>query len=288
MKTKASRIELIQGSPEWLEFRRAHIGASDAPVIMGTSPFKNLHQLWLEKQGLWEPHINSAMRHGIENEETARCLVEKELGFSLQPSVFAGFPHSWMAASLDGWNEEEQAILEIKCPVSEKSYLALLEGEGVPDYYQPQLDHQMLVMGLQSAFFAIWWNGSVHIKKVSLSDRANELVQREADFWQRVLDLDEPEETVIEYEKSDDAEALALAAEFQLVKDSILRMQRRAEELKSALIKKASSSAMDFGGVKLRQCAMKGRVDYGAIPELQTVDLEKYRSKPVTYWKIST
>ena len=41
--------ELVQQSEEWLEFRRSRIGASDAPIIMGVSPWKTHYKLWVEK-----------------------------------------------------------------------------------------------------------------------------------------------------------------------------------------------------------------------------------------------
>ncbi len=41
--------QLIQNTPEWHAFRRKRIGASDAPVIMGISPWKTPYQLWIEK-----------------------------------------------------------------------------------------------------------------------------------------------------------------------------------------------------------------------------------------------
>ena len=41
--------DLIQGSPEWLAHRSQHFNASDAPAMMGCSPYKTrtelLHEL---------------------------------------------------------------------------------------------------------------------------------------------------------------------------------------------------------------------------------------------------
>jgi predicted phage-related endonuclease len=43
---------LIQGSDEWHDFRRKHIGASDSPAIMELDPFCSLLDKWEEKVGL--------------------------------------------------------------------------------------------------------------------------------------------------------------------------------------------------------------------------------------------
>ena len=37
--------DLIQGSPEWLSYRTEHFNASDAPAMMGVSPYKTRTQL---------------------------------------------------------------------------------------------------------------------------------------------------------------------------------------------------------------------------------------------------
>ena len=39
-------VDLQQNTPEWLEFRRLRIGASDAPVIMEVSPYTTPYTLW--------------------------------------------------------------------------------------------------------------------------------------------------------------------------------------------------------------------------------------------------
>ena len=41
----------IQGTSEWLENRKNHIGASDAPVVMGVSPWDTPYKLWENKLG---------------------------------------------------------------------------------------------------------------------------------------------------------------------------------------------------------------------------------------------
>lgn len=44
-------LNLLQNTQEWEKFRLQKIGASDAPIIMGVSPWKTPFQLWLEKTG---------------------------------------------------------------------------------------------------------------------------------------------------------------------------------------------------------------------------------------------
>ena len=56
------RIDLVQGSLEWREFRKRKIGASDAPSVMGVG-FLTPLQLWRIKVGLEPEKVpNSAGR----------------------------------------------------------------------------------------------------------------------------------------------------------------------------------------------------------------------------------
>ena len=43
-------VELQQGTPEWHAFRAAHYTASDAPAMLGTSPYKTRNELLCEKK----------------------------------------------------------------------------------------------------------------------------------------------------------------------------------------------------------------------------------------------
>ena len=47
----ASVVRVRQGSPEWHDFRRSHIGSSDAPIIAGESPYQSPLDLYVRKLG---------------------------------------------------------------------------------------------------------------------------------------------------------------------------------------------------------------------------------------------
>ena len=79
-------ISLTQNTPEWLEYRKGHVGASDVPIIMGLSPWRTRYQLLLEKKGkLPGQKENASMRRGHEMEEAARHKAQEVLGVSLFP-----------------------------------------------------------------------------------------------------------------------------------------------------------------------------------------------------------
>ncbi len=78
-----TEISLEQGTPEWHEYRSMHIGASDAPIIMGVSPWRNVKQLYNEKMGLHNTRSTPAMQRGVEMEPQARkSFASSDCGLS--------------------------------------------------------------------------------------------------------------------------------------------------------------------------------------------------------------
>ena len=64
-------------------------------------------------------------------------------------------------------------------------------------------------------------------------------------------------------------------------------LQAEEEKIKKELIEMAAGQNSMGGGIRLSKCMRKGSVDYGKIPLLQEIDLEPYRKKSTTYWRIS-
>ena len=141
-----------QGSAEWLNWRRSKITATSASIIMGHNPWSTKLDLWNEMLGITPPkEKNAAMERGNTLEPEARALFIKETGIDMVPIVCESEAYPWMAASLDGWNAEHQAILEIKSP-GEKTHLMSINGE-IPIYYSDQLHHQCGVTKGQIAYY---------------------------------------------------------------------------------------------------------------------------------------
>ncbi len=59
------------------------------------------------------------------------------------------------------------------------------------------------------------------------------------------------------------------------------------EWIKADLIKMADKDLCRGAGIELQRIVKKGNVDYTKIPELDFVDLEKYRKPETEYWKVS-
>ena len=158
-------IEMQQGSPEWLKFRRSKIGASDAPIIMGMSPWKTPYELWLEKTQDVKTEENASMSFGKANEAAARQLFEEMTGFLMMPNKMAINPLlEWQIASLDGIDIFQEDIVEIKCANAKDHELA--KNQMVPDKYMHQLQHQMACADVEYAYYFSYHKGEGIIVKV--------------------------------------------------------------------------------------------------------------------------
>lgn len=177
-------------------WRSKGLGASDAPVIMGVSPWTSRFQLWGYKTGLMtRPEPNQfakvAMQRGHALEPIARKMYE-ELSGNLYPAV--SFEHDtapFMRASLDGYNLELNRVLEIKCP-GKIDHAKAVAGI-VPEKYYPQLQMQMLVSGAPISVYASWDGVSKDLAIVQLEADAEYMQFLYVEltmFWQMVQDRD--------------------------------------------------------------------------------------------------
>jgi putative phage-type endonuclease len=142
-------LDMKQGSAEWHALRKTKVTATDAAVIMGVSPWKSVKSLLQDKlYSISENIITPKMQRGIDLEPIARDLFNIQTGFLLIPGVVV---NGWAMASLDGISQDHQIILEIKCP-GDKDHALALHGQ-IPEYYYPQLQHQMSVCNLQSMYY---------------------------------------------------------------------------------------------------------------------------------------
>jgi putative phage-type endonuclease len=157
--------ELLQGSDAWLAHRRQHFNASDAPAMMGCSPFETRTQLMHRLQTGIAPTIDAGTQRrfdaGHRFEALARPLAEKIVGQELYPVTGTEGQYS---ASFDGLTMDESIGFE------HKTMNSGLYGNGapwgkdfdIPMYYRVQMEQQCMVAGCQKILFmASRWDGDV-------------------------------------------------------------------------------------------------------------------------------
>lgn len=156
-------VNLIQGTPEWHAHRASHFNASDAPAMMGCSPYKTRSQLLREfATGASIEHDAATLQRfadGHRFEDLARPLAEQIIGEELYPCVGVDGKYS---ASFDGLTLLEDKAFEHKSLNDDLRLAMPVDGADacLPLHYQVQMEHQAMVSGAERVLFmASKWNG---------------------------------------------------------------------------------------------------------------------------------
>lgn len=154
---------LTQGSPEWHAYRRNHFNASDAPAMLGCSPYKTRDQLIAELATGVTEEVDAATQRRFDDghrfETLARPLAEQIIGEELAPLVGSEGKYS---ASFDGLTLMEDTAFEHK--TLNKDLRAVMvdgcTGDQLPKLYRVQMEQQCMVAGATRVLFmASKWEG---------------------------------------------------------------------------------------------------------------------------------
>lgn len=278
-------LNIIQGSQEWLSLRKTKITATDTAKIMNLSPFCTPLQLWEEKLGLREPQpINDKMREGTLLEEEAREFINKS-GTDFKPIVLESVEFPFMMASLDGMNSSGD-ILEIKCGVS--SFINA-EVENIEPYYYSQCQKQMFVANRDTICYCAYRNPEKYKCITIKRDDTfiEKMIEAEKQFYQCLQNFTPPPSTDRDFIKREDRDWYKHT---EILKDTIRQrklLEAKEECLKNEIIAMCDGQSSQGNGIRVSKVLTKGRVQYDAIPELKEIDLEKYRSKPVSSFRFT-
>ncbi|MEY2873054.1 MAG: hypothetical protein RLZZ373_425 [Pseudomonadota bacterium] len=157
---------LIQGSPEWKAYRAQHFNASDAPAMMGASPYKTRAELLRELHTgvAADVDVGTQMRfdNGHKAEALARPLAEEFIGAELYPVTGSA---GKLSASFDGLTLDETEGFEHKAlnnglrkAFAQIETIAPKHREEVgcrelPIYHRIQMEQQLLISGAQRILF---------------------------------------------------------------------------------------------------------------------------------------
>ena len=279
-------IDLMQNSPEWLEFRKSRIGSSDAPIITGDSPWKTPFQLWQEKLGLVDqPKQNYAMTRGKNLEDRARQVYEEMRGHLVFPMVLVHPEHSWQIASMDGMTIDRKHAVEIKCP-GEADHMLAVTGK-VPKKYHAQLQHQMYVCQIPKIdYFSFDGQTGVIIEVEKDMNFLHELIKKERDFYFCLMNKNSPKLTERDYISRNDEKYNQAAKKWSECKRSLDTALNEEEKARKELLDISAGQNTCGNGIKIQKLLRKGPIMYENIPELKLVDTEKYRKDAVVYFKI--
>jgi len=152
-------LDLVQGTPEWHAFRRDAFTASDAPAVMGDSPYKTRDQLLDEKKTGITPDVTPAQQHifdkGHAAEAAARPIIERRIGEELYPVTgMVEIEGIILGASFDGLTMLYDKNWEHKLYNKELFDLVSSGGELTGKHYW-QLEHQLIVSEAEFSIFTV-------------------------------------------------------------------------------------------------------------------------------------
>lgn len=145
-----------QRTPEWYEFRKDRLTASDLGTIIGVNPYEQPNYIVQKKAGLEKPFkTNKAIKWGVKYEEVITKIYEHKN--NVKVFEYGCIPHpiiKHFGASPDGIVDSDSKnknyigrMLEIKCPSSRD-----ITGF-IPEYYHAQVQGQLEVCDLEFCDF---------------------------------------------------------------------------------------------------------------------------------------
>lgn len=185
---------------QWLEVRKNGIGSSDAAAAVGLCPYKSQLELWMEKTGrivglesppgqddprywgtLLEPFVAEAYA-----QKTGRKV--RRINAVLQHPTF-----SFMLANIDREITGSADVQILECKTAGE-FGSRLWRDGVPEYVQLQVQHQLAVTGKRAADVAVLLCGQkLEIHRIERDeDVIGRLVVLEANFWEYVVEGKQP------------------------------------------------------------------------------------------------
>ena len=249
---------------DWLAVRKQGIGSSDAAAAVGLNPYKSQLELWLEKTGrdsslpkLDHNDEESPAYWGNVLEPIVAWHYSKRSGNRVR-RINAVLQHPdpklpWMLANIDREviGADDVQILECKTAGING---ARLWKEGVPEYVQLQVMHQLAVTGKQVADVAVLLGGQ-HLE-IHRIERDESMIARLIDlerlFWDYVVsdtpppadgtDSAEaalrclyPEDNGQTLDFSQHTELASTYLELKSVRQSIAQQETREAQLKQVL-----------------------------------------------------
>lgn len=286
---------LQQQTKEWLDFRLGRVGASDAPTILGTSPYKTIWELWMEKTRQDIPRItranNFAISRGNKWEDPVRSLYELETGYDSPPDIIVHPEYDFIMASLDGFDKSANVILEIKC--AGKEVMDMAKAGEVHEKYYPQVQQQLMCSGASENHFYVadiqkkgsteYINDAVLVKVLPDIKFQENLLSEILKFWDMVKQRIAPPITEKDFKMlCDDQETVLL---FSRIKDAHKKLSSLKEK-QDVLVDKIQDihdkvEAVEAELSDLKQLAIRHAEDVVKHPKLHAVGLSmvKYQRK---------
>lgn len=296
-RTRRPALKLVKtqdlSRDDWLAVRRTGIGGSDAAAAVGLNPYMSALELWLDKTGRGEglpgPDLNdknSPTAWGTLLEPIVAAVYTRITGNRVR-KINAVLRHPtipWMLANIDREIVGASDVQILECKTA-GAHGARLWRDGVPEYVELQVQHQLAVTGKTAAHVAVLICGqALEVFRVERDDALiGRLVELEARFWHYVesdtpppADGSESADRALRHlhpgnggtvDFTDDRQLSSVFADLLAV-----RAQIEAQQAIEARLKQTIQQAM---GEATRAVFETGQVSFKRSRDSSTVDLAR-------------
>lgn len=270
---------------EWLTVRKKGIGSSDAAAAVGLNPYQSQLELWMVKTGrdAGLPKIDpkdetSPMYWGSLLEPIVAAHYTRRSGNRVR-RINAVLQHpdpdrAWMLANLDYTVVGAADVQILECKTAGE-FGARLWKDGVPEYVQLQVQHQLAVTNKAAADVCVLVCGQeIRIHRIERDDvLITRLIELERKFWSYVetdtpppadgsdsaamaLQCLYPRDSGSALDLTDDREMSAAFADLVAIRDDIANREKVEAELKQRIQQRmgdASRAKFETGDVSWKR-----------------------------------
>jgi putative phage-type endonuclease len=297
-------VNLEQRSEEWKKWRLEGIGASDMPAILGKSPYTSKRELFeIKKVERGENKLDDFIMIKADcAEQDFKAKIHEMLKIDFTPVCVESLENPRFKASLDGLNEKEGKILEVK--YAGEDYVNLLKKNkslSVREDHLVQIQFQLLVTGLKECYYGVCApSGNSALIKVVRDEFLIEIIKKEAEKFLSDLDNDiKPEYTsqdTIELTLENELEVCEAIKKISVLTEAKNNIEKRIEELKKRLDCLEYKNYILLDNEKqyqIMKVEREGSISYAKLvkdklKDMPIEEIEKYRGKPSSYWKFTT
>lgn len=250
-----------QGSQAWHDWRKTRVTASVVPTIMGNLDFSTPLKEYEKYVGTAKEETTPSFvfQRGHDGEIKAREMFSLLTDKEFRPMCFECEDFPWLGASLDGYCEQDNTLIEIKVPSKIKHEMA--ENGIVPECYIDQLQTQLLVSGANSAHYISYSDekGALAIVNVTVDlFRQQQIIEKTKEFWKCVLDKTPPEPTQKDYVEITMREMQDLVIEYKEKSAQSNELKERLDHIKKLLVANMTHPRMSFNGVTINEASRAG------------------------------
>lgn len=282
---------LEQGTPEWIEFRRNCVTATDIAAICNVDgSFKNKKEVIQEKLGFdsaISDYQKKIFQDGHEFEDSARTRLN-ESGYNFKPAIVISSVNDRLMASLDGLDVEKELVLEVKSVTTESRFKAYCDR--IPAMYMAQVQFQLFCTGFKKALVVFCFGDEARGQEVQADPIVQKIYYEAAVKFLAEMDelkaanLPAANQTLA---NSGDTEMLTnLLQQEALLKQDLDAVKNMIDSIANKLLKQYGATKLENDLVSIQTIERQGNIEYKSIPELEKLSetyLNAFRKKGTTY-----